>query len=152
MPKQDNLSTQFLIELNKTMSSADIERYLAMEGVEMTRAAISLRFKSVGYKPIRHHKGKVSEMITLSKSGKLLDEIAEKQGICTWTAWQRFKEIGHNHMPQRFAQKIATFSETETIAQLRQFGGDMTQVDMAKKLNVAQNTISKWAKQVKGEK
>lgn len=144
--------TEHLIKLNKELGVSDIALYLQSQGFKITKQAVSLRFKAVGYKPIRHRKGKVDEMITLSKLGKPLGEIAEKQGICTWTAWQRFKEADHNHKPQRFMQKIAIFNEAETIAQLRQFGGNMTQADMAKKLNVAQKTISKWAKKVKGER
>jgi len=101
MPKQDDLSTQFLIELNKKMSSADIARYLATQGIVITPFAIGLRFKKVGYTPIRHSKAEeycdTSEAIQLSKDGISIRKIAKKLGVHRKTVTERFKRVNYDY-------------------------------------------------------
>lgn len=80
-----------LVALNKEMSVPQIVYHLTRQGIDMTAAAIYIRFKKINHAPISH-KTNIDEIVRLANEGFTRSQIAEmvglspksKQSITSW--------------------------------------------------------------------
>lgn len=136
-----------LIELNDTMSPAEIARYLTSQGKPVTRQGICHRFKKAGYQPTRHPRVSLKAVAELRKKGKTLAEIADETGIPFNSVNYRLKQAKVGKISRKFTPP----NEAETFARLRINGGDMSQQKMADEFGVNLMTLIRWIRRYRAK-